>query len=269
MIPTPEQPKVRTGLWVRIGVIAGVLVVAAIIGLVVRNILVARQSRQENLQQVAQATRVMEDRVEQCATAEDPEGCRRAAVNNQAVSVSSAELCSALEGTDLENCVRLIAQDSLDVADCRALQGESKQRCEDDVTIAVAKANVDLRGCNGMNDAARAEECRSLVTGLVVAEGTCRQNGIDTTLCEDKDLFNRAIETADLALCESFEAQARMNCRDEVNDVLESDTDRDGLSLGEERQYGTNPDVRDTDGDGFLDGEEVRGGYNPLGEGTL
>src|SRR5713101_5704838 len=35
------------------------------------------------------------------------------------------------------------------------------------------------------------------------------------------------------------------------------DNDRDGLTNGEERQYGTNPDKYDTDGDGLSDGDEV------------
>ncbi len=43
------------------------------------------------------------------------------------------------------------------------------------------------------------------------------------------------------------------------------DTDKDGLSDGEEIQAGTNPLVRDTDGDGLSDGDELRiHGSNPL-----
>jgi outer membrane protein OmpA-like peptidoglycan-associated protein len=43
------------------------------------------------------------------------------------------------------------------------------------------------------------------------------------------------------------------------------DNDDDGLTNGEERKLGTNPDVADTDGDGLTDGEEVkRYRTNPL-----
>ena len=43
------------------------------------------------------------------------------------------------------------------------------------------------------------------------------------------------------------------------------DDDKDGLTNGEERRYGTDPENPDTDGDGLLDGEEVkRYRTNPL-----
>lgn len=46
--------------------------------------------------------------------------------------------------------------------------------------------------------------------------------------------------------------------------LLEQDTDGDGLSDRLEGSYGTNPLVRDTDGDGLSDGSEVNQGTNPL-----
>jgi len=47
------------------------------------------------------------------------------------------------------------------------------------------------------------------------------------------------------------------------------DIDEDGLTVAEERFYGTDIEVADTDGDGFSDGDEVRAGYDPLGPGKL
>lgn len=47
------------------------------------------------------------------------------------------------------------------------------------------------------------------------------------------------------------------------------DEDGDGLTVAEERFYGTNASALDSDGDGFGDGEEVRAGYDPLGPGKL
>lgn len=47
------------------------------------------------------------------------------------------------------------------------------------------------------------------------------------------------------------------------------DEDSDGLTVAEERFYGTKATVADSDGDSYTDGEEVRAGYDPLGPGKL
>lgn len=44
---------------------------------------------------------------------------------------------------------------------------------------------------------------------------------------------------------------------------LSSDDDGDGLTLGEEQDLGTDPDLADTDGDGYTDGDEVEYGTDP------
>lgn len=51
---------------------------------------------------------------------------------------------------------------------------------------------------------------------------------------------------------------------DDKNLTLFEDFDRDGLSNGEERSLGTNPNTADTDGDGYSDGVEIESGYDPL-----
>lgn len=47
------------------------------------------------------------------------------------------------------------------------------------------------------------------------------------------------------------------------------DSDNDGLTDLEEKNFGTDLNNPDTDGDGYLDGEEVKNGYNPNGPGKL
>lgn len=42
------------------------------------------------------------------------------------------------------------------------------------------------------------------------------------------------------------------------------DTDQDGLSIDEEKAYGTDPANNDTDGDSYSDGVEIESGYDPL-----
>lgn len=46
--------------------------------------------------------------------------------------------------------------------------------------------------------------------------------------------------------------------------LIQSDTDGDGLQDWEETLWGTDPRLADTDADGAIDGEEVRDGRNPL-----
>lgn len=48
--------------------------------------------------------------------------------------------------------------------------------------------------------------------------------------------------------------------------ITGKDTDGDGLSDNEERNYGTDPKQKDTDGDGYSDFEEIKNGYSPLGK---
>jgi hypothetical protein len=47
-------------------------------------------------------------------------------------------------------------------------------------------------------------------------------------------------------------------------ELVNKDTDNDGVSDAEEARVGTDPNIADTDGDGFPDWEELRGGFDPL-----
>jgi hypothetical protein len=56
----------------------------------------------------------------------------------------------------------------------------------------------------------------------------------------------------------------------EKTDVLDEDTDKDGLLDGQEiKNYHTDPLSADTDGDGYFDEAEILGGYNPNGPGKF
>ena len=53
-------------------------------------------------------------------------------------------------------------------------------------------------------------------------------------------------------------------------EIFEPDSDGDGLyDLEEVKVYKTDPLNPDTDNDGYMDGREVENGYNPAGEGLL
>lgn len=51
------------------------------------------------------------------------------------------------------------------------------------------------------------------------------------------------------------------------NEIIDIDSDGDGLSDEEEKEFGTDPNDPDSDNDGYLDGQEVEDGYNPNGLG--
>ncbi len=62
----------------------------------------------------------------------------------------------------------------------------------------------------------------------------------------------------------SGSGQATTNTTTSSGDDFSKDSDSDGLSDGQEKLLGTNPNVSDSDHDGFSDGQEVQSGHNPL-----
>jgi len=92
---------------------------------------------------------------------------------------------------------------------------------------------------------------------------TATSSEVTQQMKNDQILFGEAIDTDKDGLDDVRERELGTN-------PLNSDTDNDGLSDGDEVLiWKTNPLNPDTDGDGYLDGEEVRNGYNPLGPGKL
>lgn len=79
----------------------------------------------------------------------------------------------------------------------------------------------------------------------------------------DKILFGEAVDSDKDGLDDVRE-------RELGTDPYNADTDKDGLSDGDEVIiWKTNPLNPDTDSDTYKDGDEVRNGYNPLGAGKL
>lgn len=62
---------------------------------------------------------------------------------------------------------------------------------------------------------------------------------------------------------------ARENNSKNSDNLLELDSDGDGLTDLMEINFGTDPFIPDTDGDSYLDGIEIKYGYNPLGKGKM
>ncbi len=86
---------------------------------------------------------------------------------------------------------------------------------------------------------------------FAAAGGQANQAGIGVELVP---LSERELSSAEIV--EDFEKKFR--------EKLASDSDEDGLNLGEEIVYGTDFGNSDTDGDGYKDGDEANNNYNPL-----
>lgn len=90
---------------------------------------------------------------------------------------------------------------------------------------------------------------------------------------ENENSNNNENENANTNDNENTNSNSNSNTNANTNTSAEvemaEDEDIDGLTLEEEKLYGTEIDKPDTDKDGFKDGSEIINGYNPAGEGTL
>jgi hypothetical protein len=77
---------------------------------------------------------------------------------------------------------------------------------------------------------------------------------------DDGDNVPTAVEAGDTDIC----TPPRNSDTDDFADFLDTDSDNDSLSDGQENQLGTDPGNPDSDGDGFPDGAEVSYGTDPL-----
>lgn len=131
-------------------------------------------------------------------------------------------------------CERAITEKSVTTENCEEYY--TQEICGDRLTMetAVAAHNPDV--CAVITDTLRLEGCLEAV-GI----GDRDMDGVDEEI-------ERAHHTSD----------------------MDKDTDDDGLGDFEEIfDYKTDPLNTDSDGDGYTDGQEVSGGYNPLGTGKL
>lgn len=287
----------------QLGYVIAAAIGAVAIVLVTVILLNAREARQPLLDRASQLeaaqTRVTQG-LEACAQEQTPERCREQVATREAQAAQDARFCEALEGTSgQESCVTLAASAALDREMCNQLKSDARDRCEDTVLTARAQTALDLRLCDGVSDAAQQAACTQSVQERVVANGTCAEHGVDPFLCDEQDVYQRAVDAADLATCDRLSDETlRRSCQEDVRGRLPdpdegeqdsdgdglsdsaeasigtrpdiADTDNDGLSDGEEVQvYATDPLAADTDGDGFPDGQEVQNGFDPNGDGAL
>ncbi|MEK7529792.1 MAG: hypothetical protein AAB570_02615 [Patescibacteria group bacterium] len=272
------------------------ILIAAAIALVLLVLVVVRTtvrpSVREHREQVAQSVSTIERARVSCAAEQNPDGCTAAAVNREARRLSDASLCEALEGEAFANCVSLVALDGENPNECGRLSGEERHACTDSVNMRLATRQMQLSLCERISSSTLQERCRANIEKEAVRLGQCAAFGIDDFLCSDAEAYRQAVASGNVSACDQFDEEAQFSCVYDIEDLLETDedldgltrgeeaalgtdgaafdTDRDGLSDGEEvNVYKTNPLERDTDGDGYADGEEVENDFNPNGEGRL
>lgn len=271
-------------------ILAAAVALALLVLVVVR--VTVRPDAREHREQVAQSASTIERARVSCNGEQNPEGCFMATVNREARRLHDASLCTALEGKAFTSCVSLVALDGEDPDVCRLLSGKEQKSCADGAYFRLATGALDLQMCEPITTETLKERCRTNIEREVVRLGQCSQYGVDDILCSDADEYRRAVASGDPLSCDRFDDDMKESCLFDMSDALQADEDLDGLSLGQEREYGTdpaafdsdgdglsdgeevsvyntNPLERDTDGDGFADGEEVGNGYNPNGDGRL
>ncbi len=240
------------------------IIIVAVVFVVWRNVSELKTGRVTELPSALQA----------CETAPEPEKCREKALEGAVKDGGGANLCKELIGDALENCVRLAANKSGKESVCGLLEDDARVRCEDDIMLDLARAELSLEKCESVKDEGLRAMCKENITAAIVQAGDCAKNNIDETLCDERDISSRAVNGLDASICQEFsDEEKKVACEEEValrkEQANDDDADQDGLSSVEEEKYGTDPAKADTDGDGYVDGEEVRAGFNPNGSGRL
>jgi hypothetical protein len=255
--------------WVMIisGVV-GVLVLV-ILGIVIRNVVLGSKIQISNQTEFVQSERAVASSTETCADKQNPESCKNSIVKGEARKHGNEDLCNVLEGGAFDSCVSLVAYDTVRIAACGSLSGNAKQTCRDQVHVLMAQADVDLEICEKVEEDSLKGDCTDAVTAKIVRNGTCRDYGVDQSLCEDNDIMLRARREVNAELCEQILDGDQEGCYEGVYDAMGNDQDHDGLSWSEEKELGTDPSRIDSDNDGLYDGEEVREyGTDPLNQDT-
>lgn len=280
------QTKTRNIIYL----ISALFVVAVLILVIVR--LAVRPGAREHKELVEQSISAIDRARVSCNGEQNPEGCFTATINREARRLHDASLCKALEGKAFTSCVSLVALDGEDPDVCRLLSGKEQKSCADGAYFRLATGALDLQMCESITTETLKERCRTNIEREVVRLGQCSKYGVDDILCSDADEYRRAVASGDPLSCDRFNDDIKELCLFDMGDALQADEDLDGLSLVQEREHGTdsaaydtdrdglsdgeevsvyktNPLETDTDGDGFADGEEVEKGYNPNGDGRL
>lgn len=204
-----------------------------------------------------------------CETARNKEECIDNVYVAEALNNLKTDFCGqAVSEKTKQNCITEIAVRKNDEKVCEAhTNSEAKDFCVSLILSGIAREADDMDLCLKVPQESYRNSCFYAIVSKKASRSYCDGLGELKDRCLDIVISSEAFSKADLALCEEISDEAsRDACLAELGGV---DSDEDGLTNMEEKQYGTDPTNPDTDGDGYKDGEEVKAGYNPKGEGKL
>jgi hypothetical protein len=224
----------------------------------------AEQIEKEN----AIAARIEEGK-KKCETADNKEECIDKVYVDEALNNLSTALCGqVVNETTKQNCVTEIAVRKNDEKECEAqTDSGAKDFCMSLILSGKARETDDMDLCLKVPQESYRDSCFYAIVNKKASRDYCGSLGDLKNKCLSAVISSEAFTKADFSLCEQIPDEAsKESCLAELGGV---DSDNDGLTNAEEKQYGTDPQNPDTDGDGYKDGEEVKNGYNPLGSGKL
>jgi len=275
-----EEPSKQLP-WKKILIIAGAALI--IIAIIVAAVMIVRSRKQASLElqeAISAAQNQVTSESAECQDMINPGACQTRIVVGQVINSNVIELCAMLEDDQILDCVTLSALERAEVEVCDYLSIEEDQTyCTDRVLSELASQARDYSMCVDITDSDIRDNCQSNLRPLVLASGECVENGIDQQDCLDQEAAEEVINAGDPEACYDLPGDLVGSCLDLISheqrdepepvEVVDQDSDGDGLLDSEEATYGTDPLNPDSDGDGYDDGTEVAGGYNPLGEGEL
>jgi hypothetical protein len=271
-------------------IVAGAAALALAAVVVAALIVRARRDVGIDVQNLARVESQLEQTLEGCAQAADPEACRQRKVQLAANATGAVSVCAHLDGADRDACVWEVARQRGDPEACAGIiDAVRAATCADGLFARLAVADSDASLCTKISSESSANACALAVAGPTTA-ANCAESGESAEACEALSAYELAAASMDPARCRQLADEEYANrCLERVgsgdldHDGLSADaeeaygtsdasvdSDADGLSDADEvNVYGTDPSNPDTDGDGYPDGSEVENGYDPNGPGHL
>lgn len=190
-----------------------------------------------------------------CAERESAEACGDAERYTEAVAAKDAARCADISDAQARDlCVGAAAAAAADPSQCDRIGEDGiRTRCTERAVSAQARAQGNPAVCASLGSDAAAACEGEVYAGYASADRCAELSGEQAANCN--------VYFAEIA--PPAETQTI------TMPPADGDEDGDGLTNGQEIEYGSDPFNRDTDGDTFPDGEEVQNGYNPLGPGRL